>query len=237
MPCISTDVPWQAWFFGRKGDPAKPFKWTYHFFWGLEDIIAVFMDMWARCRPTRSSGPSTRTTATATPGPTRSAAFRPRSSQGRLHADQSRAATQNPTTTSRADRGVQEGERPDRHRRAAAARLRHVLEAGAPAGLQSQGRDDCKALLFPSAVEALGNDGAGMSTEVWWRRSTRTSRRLTKQTAAALAAQWTKTTKKQWTQPIGSVSRAVRGGSERLWQGRRTSTTRSRSWPRSRRRS
>src|ERR1051326_9263597 len=50
MPCIVTDVPWQAWFFGRKGDPANPFKWTYHFFWGLEDIIGVFMDMWSQIK-------------------------------------------------------------------------------------------------------------------------------------------------------------------------------------------
>ena len=33
VPCISTDAPWQPYFFGRKGDPAKGFKWTYHFFW------------------------------------------------------------------------------------------------------------------------------------------------------------------------------------------------------------
>src|SRR6185295_7687001 len=35
VPCISTVAPWQPYFFGRKGDPARPFKWTYHFFWGL----------------------------------------------------------------------------------------------------------------------------------------------------------------------------------------------------------
>ena len=27
MPCISTNCPWQPWFFGRKGDPAKGFVW------------------------------------------------------------------------------------------------------------------------------------------------------------------------------------------------------------------
>jgi len=32
VPCISSVVPWQPWFFGRKGDPAKGFNWTYHFF-------------------------------------------------------------------------------------------------------------------------------------------------------------------------------------------------------------
>ena len=46
VPCISTMAPWQPWFFGRKGDPAKGFNWTYHFFWGLEDVIAVFTNLW-----------------------------------------------------------------------------------------------------------------------------------------------------------------------------------------------
>ena len=36
-PCVSNDCPWQAYFFGRGGDPAKGFKWTYHAFWGIED--------------------------------------------------------------------------------------------------------------------------------------------------------------------------------------------------------
>ena len=26
VPCISTDAPWQSWFFGRRGDPAKGFN-------------------------------------------------------------------------------------------------------------------------------------------------------------------------------------------------------------------
>ena len=46
VPCIVTDCPWQLWFFGRGGDPRKGFKWTYHFFWGFEDDLDVFMDMW-----------------------------------------------------------------------------------------------------------------------------------------------------------------------------------------------
>src|SRR5439155_26312973 len=48
VPCISTVAPWQPWFVGRQADPAnpKPFSYTYHFFWGLEDIEAVFLDMW-----------------------------------------------------------------------------------------------------------------------------------------------------------------------------------------------
>ena len=36
VPCVSTDAPWQPYFFGRGGNPAKGFDWTYHFFWGVE---------------------------------------------------------------------------------------------------------------------------------------------------------------------------------------------------------
>jgi branched-chain amino acid transport system substrate-binding protein len=45
-PCISSVAPWQSYFFGRKGTPEKPFKWTYHFFWGLEDLIGVYSEIW-----------------------------------------------------------------------------------------------------------------------------------------------------------------------------------------------
>ena len=56
VPCISSLAPWQPWFFGRKGDPAKGFNWTYHFFWGLEDIIAVFLDMWGQIPSAKTVG-------------------------------------------------------------------------------------------------------------------------------------------------------------------------------------
>ena len=46
VPCITTDAPWQPYFFGRGGNPAEGFQSTYHFFWGLEDVIGVFLDLW-----------------------------------------------------------------------------------------------------------------------------------------------------------------------------------------------
>ena len=46
VPCVTTNCPWQPYFFGRNGDPKKGFTWTYHFFWGLEDVIAAFLALW-----------------------------------------------------------------------------------------------------------------------------------------------------------------------------------------------
>lgn len=31
VPCVTNDTPWQPHFFGRKGDPATGFQYTYHF--------------------------------------------------------------------------------------------------------------------------------------------------------------------------------------------------------------
>ena len=51
-PCVTTGTPYQSWYLRRDPapDPAdpKPYRFTWHFSWGLEDIIAVFADMWSQ---------------------------------------------------------------------------------------------------------------------------------------------------------------------------------------------
>lgn len=45
-PCLTVDDPMEPYFFGRGGAPDKPFKWTYHLFWGFDEIGAVYYDTW-----------------------------------------------------------------------------------------------------------------------------------------------------------------------------------------------
>jgi len=56
VPCITNDAPWQPVFFGRKGDPKKGFDWTYHYFWGLEDIIGAFASVWGAANTNKNVG-------------------------------------------------------------------------------------------------------------------------------------------------------------------------------------
>src|SRR5215469_11005777 len=56
VPCITGMTPWQPYFFGRRGTPDKGFTWTYHFFWGLEDIIAAFLALWESVETNRVVG-------------------------------------------------------------------------------------------------------------------------------------------------------------------------------------
>lgn len=39
VPCLSTVMPWEAWYFGRGAKPGQPspFKWTYHFGFGVDE--------------------------------------------------------------------------------------------------------------------------------------------------------------------------------------------------------
>ena len=60
-----------------------------------------------------------------------------------------------------------------------------------------------KALLFPGAIEALGDLGYGLTSEVWWSPSHPFTSSLTKQSAKALAEAYEAGAKRQWTQPIG----------------------------------
>lgn len=46
VPCLSSTFPWQVYYYGRGANTDRPFRWTYHFCWGLDDIAAVFADMW-----------------------------------------------------------------------------------------------------------------------------------------------------------------------------------------------
>jgi branched-chain amino acid transport system substrate-binding protein len=48
VPCVSTVVPWEAWYFGRGAKPGapSPFKWTFHFSFGVADFAAAYLDLW-----------------------------------------------------------------------------------------------------------------------------------------------------------------------------------------------
>jgi branched-chain amino acid transport system substrate-binding protein len=46
VPCISTDNPWESYYYGRRGTATHGFEWTYHFFWGLEQVLSAFTSLW-----------------------------------------------------------------------------------------------------------------------------------------------------------------------------------------------
>ena len=62
-----------------------------------------------------------------------------------------------------------------------------------------------KAILFPSAVEALGDSGDGLASEIWWTPNHPFKSSLTGISAKDLSDQYETATGKQWTQFVGFV--------------------------------
>src|SRR2546421_10882266 len=48
IPCVSTIVPWEAWYFGRGAKPGSAFNYTTMFFFGLAEFAGCFVPMWDR---------------------------------------------------------------------------------------------------------------------------------------------------------------------------------------------
>ncbi len=203
VPCISSLAPWQPYFFGRKGDPKKGFKWTYHFFWGLEDIIAVFLDMWGQVSTNKIAGGIYPNDPDGNAWGDKTNGFPPPLEQaGFTLVDPGRYPNLNDNFSSQIAKFKQSNVQivtgvpipPD-----FTTFWTQALQQGFHPKIASVG----KALLFPSSVEALGNNGEGMSTELWWSPFHPYKSSLTGQTAAQLGAAWEKDTQKQWTQPVG----------------------------------
>jgi branched-chain amino acid transport system substrate-binding protein len=204
-PCVSTMCPWQPWFFARGGKPDTGFKSTYHFFWGLEDIIGVFLDMWGSLPTNKVVG-----------------ALWPNDGDGNAWGDKERGFP--PVLAKAGYTLVDPGRYPnlsdDFSAQISAFKSAKVeIVTGVPIppdwttfwkqaaqqGFKPKIASVGKALLFPRSVEALGPLGTGMSTEVWWSPQHPFKSSLTGATAAQLAAAYTQETKKQWTQPLGFV--------------------------------
>jgi branched-chain amino acid transport system substrate-binding protein len=211
VPCVSTVAPWQPWFIGRQANPAggppawKPFNYTYHFFWGLEDIIAVFTNMWGQLPTDKSVGGLFPNDGDGNAWGDKAVGFPPvleklgykLTDPGRyqnLTDDFSAQITAFKKANCEIITGVVLP--PD-----FTTFWNQAMQQGFKPKIASVG----KALLFPVAVQALGKNGNNLSSEVWWSPSHPFKSSLTGQTAKQLADAYEKSSGKQWTQPIGFV--------------------------------
>jgi branched-chain amino acid transport system substrate-binding protein len=203
VPCISTVAPWQPWFFGRKGDPAKGFNWTYHFFWGLEDVIAVFTNLWNSVPTNKKVGGLFPNDGDGNAWGDPKLGFPPvLSKMGYTLTDPGRYQNLTQTFASHIAAFKRDNTEiitgvvipPD---------MKTFLTQARQQALRPKVISVGKALLFPGAVEALGELGDGLSTEVWWTPSHPYKSSISGLSARQVADRYEADTKKQWTQPIG----------------------------------
>ena len=203
IPCISTNAPWQPYFFGRGGAPDVGFNYTYHFFWGLEDIIANFTAIWDASGvakkvgglfPNDADGNAWGDAALGLPGPLAAAGYE--------LTDPGRYQPMNNDFTSQIAAFKAAGCEivtgvmipPD---------FATFWAQAAQQGFAPKVVTIGKALLFPSSVDALGDRGDGLTTEVWWTPDYPYSSSLTGVSAKDFGAAYVADTGKPWTSTLG----------------------------------
>jgi branched-chain amino acid transport system substrate-binding protein len=203
IPSVSTMVPWQGWMFPRKGTPDKGFPYSFHFFWGADDVVKNYLGMWQSVSTNKKVGtlyvdnPAGHAFADpdhGLPAGMKKAGFE-EISTGYFQIATDDFANQ-VATFKNAGTDILSGFTFGNH-------WVTLWNQAAQAGLKPLVCTVAAAFLFPSAVNALGNRGDGMSTEVWWTPAYPFKSSLTGQTAKELADEWVSTRGRQWTQPIG----------------------------------
>jgi branched-chain amino acid transport system substrate-binding protein len=210
IPCISSVAPWQPWFIGRQTNPGDPstwesFKYNYHFFWGLEDIATTYQAMWDQLDTNKQVGglfpndadgnawgdPNTGLPAMLAPG-------------GYTITDPGRYQNMSDDFTAQIGAFKAAGTDivtgvvipPD---------FTTFWTQANQQGFKPKVVTTAKAILFPISVEALGDLGHNLSTEVWWSPSHPFNSSLNGASAGELASGFTAETGRPWTQPIGFV--------------------------------
>lgn len=203
VPSVSTDTPWDAFFFGRGGDPAVGFDWTYHFFWGAGQIVDAYTSLWGQLDTNKRVGLLLANDSDGV------AMAHPEIGMGALIQKKGFEVV---------DVGLVES-MTDNY----SAQIRQMRDAGCEIltgvltppewttcwmqsqqqGFKPKAATIAKALLFPTAIEALGPLGEGLSTEVWWSPDHPYPSTLTGESSADLARSYTAATGRQWIQPMG----------------------------------
>lgn len=202
VPAISSGAPWQAVVMPRGGDK-KPFEWTYHFFWGLEDVLATYVGLWQTVEtnkkvgmlfPRNADGETWGNETYGLPPAVRKAGFQtviPSMFQPRTN-DFSAQIAQYKGENCDIVGGI-----------TYVSDLKTFVTQASQQGFRPKVVTVAAALLFPSGIEAMGKLGEGMSSEVWWTPAFPFKSSLTGKTSRDIADAWENSQKKQWTQPLG----------------------------------
>jgi branched-chain amino acid transport system substrate-binding protein len=205
VPCLSTVMPWEAWYFGRGAKPGQPspFKWTYHFGFGVDEFYRTYVSQWALIDTNKKVG-----------------VMYPNDADGNAWGDPQRGL---PPALAKAgykltDPGRYQLMNNDFTSQISAFKAVNAeivtgnmippdfatfWSQAAQQGFKPKIVTIGKALLFPSVIDSLGARGNGLTSEIWWTPNHPFKSGLTGQSAKELTDAYVGATKRPWTQPIG----------------------------------
>jgi branched-chain amino acid transport system substrate-binding protein len=205
VPCLSTVMPWEAWYFGRGAKPGapSPFKWTYHFGFGVDEFHKTYVSQWNLIPTNKKVG-----------------VLYPNDADGNaIRANLAPALAKDGFTI--VDAGPYEDGTTDFSAQIAlfkkekceifnsfpippdfAAFWRQAAQQGFTKTVKIV--QVAKTGLFPDGIEALGNLGFNISSAAYWHKAFPYRSSLTGVSGVDLADGYEKSAGKQWTQQLGA---------------------------------
>ncbi|OFV83927.1 MAG: hypothetical protein A2W26_12890 [Acidobacteria bacterium RBG_16_64_8] len=197
-PAITADAPMEPVFFGRGGTPDKPFKWTYHLFWGLTELIGASLDLWAQVQTNKVVG-------ALWPNDSDGNAFRP------AYGDAAKAKGYTIVDAGSFQTGTEDFSFAISLFKKEGCEIQiGVVVPPDWTNFWKQAKqqdynpklvDIAKPTLFPSAMEALGEIAVGLGGPSWWHPTYPFKSSLTGETCEELALDFEKRNNMQWQQP------------------------------------
>lgn len=217
VPCLSTVMPWEAWYFGRGAKPGEPspFKWTYHFGFGVGEFHKTYVSQWKLIETNRKVG-------VMYPNDADGNAIRANlapllEKDGYTIVDPGAYETGTTDFSSQIALFKQEGVEivntfpipPD---------FATFWRQAAQQGLHRQVKiiQVAKTGLFPSGVEALGNLGVNLASAAYWHKAFPYKSSVTGVSGTELADGYEAASGKQWTQQLGATLSLLDAGFEAL---------------------
>lgn len=199
-PAVSTILQWEPFYASRGSEPDKGYPWSFLFFWSGADIIKNYIGMWKASGIDQVVG-----------------TFYEDNDFGRGFSG-GMTAELAANGFKEVPGGLFKEQVDDFSNQVAAFRdggAKIVTGLVFPqhfatfwgqakqAGLSLEAATIAAAFVFPAGVEVLGDQGAGMSTEIWFNNQLPFKSSLTGQSAQDFCAAYEGSTGKQWAQPMG----------------------------------
>ncbi|WP_443630122.1 ABC transporter substrate-binding protein [Candidatus Njordibacter sp. Uisw_056] len=217
IPCISTVMPWEAWYFGRgaiAGEPS-PFKWTYHFGFGVNEFYESYISQWSLVATNKKVGVMYPNDAD---GNAIRAVLAPQlEAAGYTIIDPGAYETGTSDFSSQIALFKREGIEifnsfpipPD-----FAAFWRQAAQQGLTRQIKIC--QVAKTGLFPSDIEALGGLGENIASAAYWHKAFPYRSPLTGQNGVELCDSYETESGEQWTQQLGASLSLIDAGVEAM---------------------
>lgn len=217
VPCLSTVCPWEAWYFGRGAQPGapSPFKWTYHFSFGVDTFAATYLSQWSKLETNKK-------VAVMYPNDADGNAVRA------LLAPQLVAAGYTVVDPGPYETGTSDYSTQIAMFKEAGCEIFNTFpippdfaafwQQAAQQGLHKQFKivQLAKTGLFASDIEALGSLGANLASAAYWHRDFPYTSTATGLTGAALTDGYEAASGLQWSQQLGATMSLFDAGIESL---------------------